>query len=499
MSTAEQAIIGQVDSKTDDGMVLEAARSLKWSLMYNIVPRTVTPFSTMILAALLTPADFGLVAISTFVLALSRILVDLGLSKAVIQRRTGIREAASVSLWVCLTVSSGVYVFLWATAPYIAHLYKNPLVTGVIRVAALSLPVTALGAIPKALLRRELSFRSLFWVNSSFLIVQAVASVILAALGARFWALIVGQLLGLAVSTTLAWTFSHLRPSFLINMSVLRSLLGFSFWVMVSSFQNWLFSYADNAIAGLFLGVQGLGIYALGLSISTLVPGLLEVSIGDVAYPTFCRLQRDRHEVGRNLVKLQGLTAALVFPLAAGISAMGPTAIRLLYGEKWQGLGGVLAILVVMPGLGCIWALNENAYQAVGRPDIWTKLSSVALVALLPLLWKAAPYGLGPFTLARFGGAWLLPLGNVFFGSRVLGIGLKDQIKGFAAPFWISVVMFGALSVVRVHFDPFVGIVGWAKLVSISFAGGCLYLTLIWRFERNLWTQLVMNVRRVVS
>ena len=98
------------------GLVNLAAQSVKWSFLYNIVPRLVTPFSTMILAALLTPVDFGLVAIATFVIALARIVVDLGLGKTVIQRQTHVNEAASISLWVSLLVSAGLYLTLWISA-----------------------------------------------------------------------------------------------------------------------------------------------------------------------------------------------------------------------------------------------------------------------------------------------------------------------------------------------------------------------------------------------
>ena len=91
----------------------QATRSVKWTLSYNLAPRLITPFSTIILAAILTPSDFGLVAISTFIIALARILTIMGLSKAVIQRRTGVDEAASISFWISLLVATGLYLLLW--------------------------------------------------------------------------------------------------------------------------------------------------------------------------------------------------------------------------------------------------------------------------------------------------------------------------------------------------------------------------------------------------
>jgi len=115
-----------------------------------------------------------------------------------------------------------------------------------------------------------------------------------------------------------------------------------------------------------------------------MIRGLLEASLGDVAYLSFCRLQAVPLRVGHVHVKLEEL-AAVLFAVAFGFSAVVPTAVPLLYGHMWAGLGTVLAIMVILPGLSCIWALNENAYQAIGRPDIWTKIAGFSLLGLLPL------------------------------------------------------------------------------------------------------------------
>jgi O-antigen/teichoic acid export membrane protein len=479
-------------------LVDQAARSVKWSFLYNLVPRFITPFSTMILAALLSPADFGLVAISTFVVALSRILVDLGLSKAVIQRKSEVDEAASICFWINLSISILLYLILWVAAPSIALAYHNNEVKNVIRVAALSLPLYGSASIPKALLTRKMEFRSLFWVNSSFLIIQAIASVILALTGIGYWAMILGQLIGLAFSVGLAWLFVHWHPGFTLNWPMLRSMLGFSLWVMVSSFQNWLVLYADNVIAGLFLGVESLGVYSLGYNIAILIPGFLVASLGDVAYPSFCKLQEDPRKVGEDLVKLQALIATFLFPIAFGLSAIAPTAIHLLYGQKWNYLGTVIAILVIMPGLSCIWSLNENAYQAVGKPELWTKLAGFSLLALLPMLWFSAPYGLLVFTVVRFLGGCILPLGNMIFGASKLGISLKDQLKSFYASFSFALIMSIVVYAMTIFMSPFIGGIGVIKLLGVTSTGAIIYFLLIWRGDHELWNLLFINLRRIL-
>ncbi len=477
----------------------QAARSVKWSILYNVIPRLVTPFSTMILAALLTPADFGLVAVSTFVLALARIVVELGLGKAVIQRQENVLEAASLSFWINLSIALCLYGVLWLAAPGIASLYQNPAIAGVVRLSAAALPLMALQTVPKAMMQRNMEFQSLFWVNASYLIVQALASVILAVLGLKAWAIIWGQIIGFISSVSLAWGLGHWRPMAQLDWSLFKPLLRFSTWVMASGFQNWLYLYADNAIAGLFLGVYSLGVYSLGFNIATIVPMFLVASLDDVAYPAFCKLQDDHHEVGLRLIQLQRLTAGLLFPLALGLSAISSPVMHLLYGNKWDGLGTVITILAIMPGLSPIWSLNQNAYQAIGKPALWTKLAGFSLLALIPSLWLAAPYGLLIFVVTRCLGALLLPVGNVLIGARSLGIGLRVQLKALAVPLMLATAMYLIVIVLIRILGPFDGMLGWLKVTSIASAGGLVYLALVRMLASELWDQFFAALHRILA
>jgi O-antigen/teichoic acid export membrane protein len=488
-----------VGSQEQENLITQAAKSFKWSILYNIAPRLVTPFSTIILAGLLTPSDFGLVAISTFVIALATILSELGIGRTVIQYQTNIEAAASVSMWMGLITSLGIYFLLWTLAPIIAVIYNDPLVTPVIRVAALSLPLAATTTVPKALLRRNMEFERLFWVNSSFLIISAIASVVLAYLGTGFWAIIFGQLIGLFVSSVIVWVSVRWRPHIVLNWLIARSILGFSTWIMLSNFQNWLFIYADNAIAGMFMGMKSLGVYALGFNIATIIPTFIVASLSDVAYPAFCRLDGNKLEVGKSLLNLQRLTGAILFPAALGIAAIATPVVELLYGNKWQGLGTVISILVIMPGLGGIWLLNESAYTALGKPDIYTKLSIISLLALLPILWFSAPYGLLIFTVARFVGGLFLPFGNILMGKHTLNLKISIQIRSLTIPLLYSSMMFISVLFLTLQLQPFTGILGWMKLFSIAMFGAALYILMIRFLNRELWNDLVLSVRRILA
>ncbi len=276
-------------------------------------------------------------------------------------------------------------------------------------------------------------------------------------------------------------------------------MLGFSSWVLSHSVMTWLFLQGDNAIAGFFMGEKVLGVYSLGVNTSQLLPGMIIGPLSAVAYPAFCALQSNRQELGHSLLQLQSLAAVVVFPVSVGLSVIAVPAVSLLYGDKWLGLGAVIQLLAFTACLSSLWSLNADAYRAIGRPDIWPKISGVTLLILIPLLMFTAQYGLMLFTIARSSGLILYVLLNIVFGGRVLGISIKDQLHGLTTPLVCVTVMYIVAYFLIQALMPFEGGVGWLKLVSVMLISAFLYLLLLWVFNRVLWNKLIRSGRQVLS
>lgn len=481
-------------------LVNKAAGSVKWSTLASLVPRLITPFSTIILAALLTPEDFGVVALSTLVVTLAQILAGMGMAHAVIQRSSGdVEEAATNAFWLNVILGLSLYFGVLWLSPGLAETFQSPILGRVLPVSGLALPLFTLGSVPHALLLRELNFRRVFWLSFALLVVSAVVSVALAFLGAGLWALVIGSLAGTVASIAVAWFSVRWRPVFRMDWAVTRSLLGFGVWSLVTGFQTWLLSYGDNALAGLFLGAAGVGVYAMGFTFAGLLPGFANSVVTTVAYPAFCELHRRGEALGGTLMQLQEMMAVLLFPLAFGVSAVADGAITLLYGDRWSGLGMVIAWLAVLPGLFNLWGLNGEAYRAMGRPDIWAKLVGAGLVFMFPLLWFAGPLGLMPFTVARFAGAALLPVLNILVTARVLGVPVLRQMRVYSVPFLASLAMFAAVGVFLRARAPLAGWTGWLTLLASILLGAAIYGGLVWWLRRDAVLQVIRMARRAMA
>lgn len=478
-------------------VVNQAARSLKWSALGSILPRLVTPLTTAVLAALLSEADFGIIAAAMAVIALAQIVVEMGLGAAVIQREQQAEEVASLALWLSLLVGLMLYAVLWLAAPALAAFYTIPELTAVLRVVGLGLPLAALISIPNALLTRDMAFRQLFWIGAMPQIATALGSLLLALLGLGYWALVGGYLLGRVLHVALVWRANHWRPRWLWQTSLVGQLLRFSAWVLLSGFQTWLFLYADNLLVGYFYNTEQLGIYSLGFNLANILPGMLASSLAYVAYPAFSRLQADRRAVGDSLMKLQALAGALLFPVCLGMAALAEPAITLLYGQKWAGLGWTLGFFAVMPGLSNIWSLNAEAYRAVGRPDVWAKVAGLTLLLMFPLLLLGGRLEYNRFVMLRFAAAFLLPLFNIWAAARLLHIPLAAQWRSWRVPLIWALLMFAAVVALRTLLAPFDGWAGWGKLSLLAVCGAGIYSIGMRLTDRALFNQFLLSVKRM--
>ncbi len=479
-------------------VVTAATGSVKWSFAANIAPRLITPIATAIVAAVLTPEDFGLIAISNLVVALAQTMIQPALGPAIIQRKTDVQLAASVIFWLGLLVGLAIYLVILGLAPLLATAYEMPELVQVLPISGISLILSTLTSIPIALFQREMAFKRIFWVTSLPMIISSVAAIICVMLGAGFWALVIGPLIGQVLNVIVVWFVSSWRPVWSFDFRIMNQLLVFSTWLVIQGFQTWLFLYADNAIAGLYLNARELGYYSLGYNLSVIIPGMISASLSTVAYSAFCQLQDTPERIGQSLLRLQSMAATVMFPACLGLSAVAVFAIQLIYGEKWLMMGTVMQWLVVMPGLGTLWSLNSDAYRAIGRPGLWPRRMFLVLLILLPALFLAGPLGLIPFTIVRFVGGLLVPIIHIVLTRAVFGVSWRQYVKALLSPFLASVIMAWIASSLLQAWTPRTRLLDALVLGVTILISTASYVAILWLIDRTLLQEIIGFGRRVL-
>jgi O-antigen/teichoic acid export membrane protein len=380
---------------------LFAIKSVKWTALGEIASRSIQPIVTLILARLLTPADFGVVGVAMIAIGLAQIFQDFGLGKTLIQRETEIEKSANIVFWTNLPLSIVIYLIIFLTAPLISVFFHEPKVIDVVRVLCFQIILFSFVTVHQALFQRRFQFKQLFFIRLSSSAVPGFISIPLALYGYGVWALVFGTLTGAVVQVLLFWKFSKWRPQLNYDFPLAKQLFGFSAWVTIESFLGWLLMCGDLIVLGHFLGVRELGIYRIGINILTIAFGIIINPIVPIVYPAFSRLKIDSTKFIQTFLKMTNVIATFALPIGVGIFILAKPISSVIFGQKWQGLDIVLAIIGLREAIAWLVGLNLEAYRALGRPDINSKLLIIHVFFYIPVYTISASYGLSIFCLAR--------------------------------------------------------------------------------------------------
>lgn len=350
------------------GLRHAVVRGVAWKLLSASVGQGSQSLVAVLLAHLLAPHDFGVVAMALTFSGLTAVFGDIALSAALIQRPSLSEDDRSTAFWTQL-VAGLVWTALGILlSPLVADLFHRPQVAPLFIALCCSGFVITLGQTQNALLTRAMSFRRLELRRVASALVGAVAAVAVALTGFGPWA-IVAQVLGTNItSTTLVWILSPWRPRWMFSRMSLRVLGTFGVKTLGGRLLLYANQNADNLLVGRYLGSGPLGIYTIAYNVMTLPMARVTAPIRDVFYAAFARLQDDPERLGDVWLRVNRLAAALLVPGFLGLAAVAPDLVTVVLGHRWQAAVPVLQLLSLAGAAESYQAFHEDVYQALGQP-----------------------------------------------------------------------------------------------------------------------------------
>ncbi len=385
--------------------------------------------STLVLARVLAPRDFGLVGYALVAISLLDVMKDLGVTAALVYRRD-ISDADAGDAFT-LTVGAGVFFFAlcWIGGPLVAAFFHDARVTALTRALGLSFVLYGLGGVHAALLQKRMSFGRGVLPDLAQGATKGAVSVGLALYGLGYWSLVWGQLLGIGAATVTTWLLLPWRPRLGLRLSSARLLLGYGLHITVINALGIAIYNGDYAIVGRTLGSAALGLYTLAYSIPQMLTLSLAIALSRVIFPAYATLRDDRAGLRRGYLAVLRWSALALVPVGIGLCAAAPFLVHTLYKPAWWSAIPALQALAVYATVYAVGWNDGDIYKATGRPDIQWKLGLAHIVVLLPALLLGARLGgfVGvalaqvavavPYSLARF---WLI--------RRVLGVDARTIV-----------------------------------------------------------------------
>ena len=450
---------------------------LRWSAAQNWGSQLGSLLVFLLLARLLAPEVFGLLAFANVLLAFLLLGVDLGLGQALVQRQALEPGHPISAFWLQVTFGAALVVVCMAAAGPVAAALAQPELADVLRGLSLVLVVSASGRVPAALLRREFAFRALAIASVVGILASAVVAIGMALRGFGVWSLVGQQLTYEAVSVTVLWVGSGWRPRVAASRRHLRELFGFG--VHVSAFQllQLLSRRADHFLVGYFLGEVALGYYSVAHRVLQVMTQVLVSTIKQVALPTLARLQADRGRLREVLVRGSALAGLVGFPTFLGTAAVAPELIPLLFGGQWLPAIPLIQILALAGIVASINALLENVLLATGRPAERLRLGAINAAVALVACGVAVRWGVTAVAAAYVSSQIvMLPLVHRAAARAAHAEGTRS-LRSVAVPLLAATCMAGLVIAGRPLLLPALGPLAFLALSIVG--GAAVYATLI--------------------
>jgi O-antigen/teichoic acid export membrane protein len=379
-----------------------AGFALSWRAVQHAGVKLIYLARLLILARLLAPADFGLLAIAVVAVEFLMHITNFGMVPALVQRADVEKSHYDAAWTVGLLRAVGVSAVVVLAAPLIADVFGEPRATNVIRLLSLRPVLQAVASIGIARLTRDLHFRTLaiLWI------IEALASTIVAVALARplgVWALVISALSGPAVFSVLSYVAAPHRPRLQLQSAAIAELIRFGRWVFLTGLIALAGRTVLQATVSRRLGVVELGLYSLAARLAFLPAEATAEVVGAVAFPLFSRLQSDAGKTAAAFRALFTGLCVVVLPMVGLVVVLAPSIVDEVLGEKWVGTVPIIGLLASVSAIGLIGDTAVPMFQGMGRPYLVTVLESIQSTCLIILVWNLA----GPYGLAGAAFAWL--------------------------------------------------------------------------------------------
>ena len=420
----------------------KALHALKWSVLGEVFSKAISPLVLVILAKILLPEDFGIVAAATVVISFSQVFWDAGLAKALIQRKERIEESATIVFWINVALGSVFFMLLVFMADYIALFFNDPRIGNVVRVLGIQLPLAAICSAHSALLQRDFQFRRLFWIRIFTTASPVLASIPLALYGAGYWALVAGTLLGQLAQTITLWNISSWRPTLWFDKDLAHELFLFGRWVMLTAFMAWFFLWMDAIIVGGFLGTHDLGLYRTGNALVSLIFGVVAGPVIPVLYSLFSKIGDDIPKLKDLVLLLERLLMITVLPIGIGLLILQDIIPVLVFTEQWGGVGEIVGVIGITQAISYTVSVRQEVYRSIGRPAVESQIMFVSMLIRLPFYLVSVHFGIIAFVWARFASTILGVMNHLYFARKIIQLPYIVYFKPLATTLFAGGVMF---------------------------------------------------------
>ena len=419
-------------------MKSDAKRSVLWSGIQNVANQGIHFIITIIIARLLTPEDYGLIAMLAIFFGLAQAFIDSGLTGALIQKKDCAEKDYNSVFIFSLAVSIVLYAFLYICAPLIAKLYNNDLLIDLSRVYLSSLVINAIGIVPMTIMQKELQFKEFAYITTIINVFSGFVAIIAAYFGLAYWALVFQILLTSTLSTIAYFIKTKWKPTFIFSSESFKSMISYGFPVMLTSIVHAIYNNVYSLVIGAKYDSRELGLYNRAYSFASIVPTTFSNFTMRAMFPILARIQDDKNELNRRILNMLHLSLYVVVPVNFYLIFNSSDLVRIVLGNQWLELVPYLQLLSVACISYVFTNLHMTTFKTIGKTrslffsEIIRKIMGILVIIF------TVPYGVLVMVYGLLVYSIVDVIVSSYFLNKCIDVGILNQLKAAFTPFLFS-------------------------------------------------------------
>lgn len=466
----------------------KTTKGLFWSSVERFSNQGVQFFFSIILARLLSPSDYGIVAMVVIFFAIAQTFVDSGFSNAIVRKKDRTESDLSTCFYFNILVGFVFYILLFLCSPFIAEFYGQPILSPIVKISGLNVLINSLCIVQQAQFTIRIDFKTQAKVTLTSTVISGILGILLAYLGYGVWALVWQGVTGSFVRMILFWILSKWRPRESFSKDSFHYLFGYGSKLLASGLLDTTYNNIYPIVIGKFYSPAQLGNFSRAQGWASLPSSNITGILQRVTFPVLTEMQDDNERLATNYRKLLRLSAFVVFPLMMLLAAIASPLVRVVITSKWDACVPYLQIICFAKMWYPIHAINLNLLQVKGRSDLFLRLEIIKKVVGLSVMCVTIPLGVTAMCFGMVFTSINALFINTYYTGKLINVGYFTQMRDLLPIVFISLLM-GACA----YASTWLFSTEWIKLFVAVVIGGIIYLVLSKFFAKDEYIE-VMNV-----
>ncbi len=475
-------------SNMEPNLRQKTTNGLLWSSVERFSNQGIQFLFSIVLARLLTPEDYGIVAMVIIFFAIAQTFVDSGFSNAIVRKKDRTEADLSTCFYFNIFVGLGFYILLFLCSPFIAEFYDQPILSSVVKISGLSVLINSLCIVQQAQFTIRIDFKTQAKVTLTSTVISGILGILLAYLGYGVWALVWQGVIGTFIRMLLLWVFSKWRPRESFSKDSFHYLFGYGSKLLASGLLDTTYNNIYPIVIGKFYSPAQLGNFSRAQGWASLPSSNITGILQRVTFPVLTEMQDDDERLATNYRKLLRLSAFVVFPLMMLLAAIASPLVRVIITSKWDACVPYLQIICFSMMWYPIHAINLNLLQVKGRSDLFLRLEVIKKVVGVCVMCVTIPLGVTAMCFGMVFTSINALIINTYYTGKLINIGYFTQMRDLFPIVLISLLM-GACA----YASTWLFSTEWVKLFMAVVIGGIMYLILSIFFAKDEYIE-VMNV-----